>query len=154
MFQWWGKAWFYLWFTNLLVNQSAPLAFECIPWGLMDLNMTSLLKYSLNWSSCNSMSSLFQIFSLASASVESFWRLVLLLKTEVMKTFSISPFSMSSVSKVPAPFTHKTTFALIFLLPLIYLHADIAALQAGMQAIPPRLCDPNKIIAPELPTDI
>lgn len=80
IFQWWVKAWLYLWFTKLLVNQSAPSALGCIPWGLMDLSMTSLPKYSLNRFSYNSMSSLFQVFSLASASMESFWRLVLLVR--------------------------------------------------------------------------
>lgn len=136
-----------------MVNQSAPSALGCIPWGLMVLSMTSLLKYSLNSFSYSNMSSLFQIFSLASAFMEFFWRLVLLVKAEVIKAFSISAVSMSSVSRVPAPFTHRTTFALIFLFETDILACWYCGSPSWVQTIPPCLWDSNKTIVPEMPTD-
>lgn len=153
IFQWWGKAWLYLWSTDLLVNQSALSALGCIPWRLMDLIMTSLLKYSLDWFSCNSMVPWYRFSPWPLHPWNPLW-LVLPVKTEVMKAFSISPFSMSSVSRVPPSFTHRTTCALILLLPLILWHADVAALRAGIQTIPQCLYDPKKIVAPEVPMDL
>lgn len=43
------------------------------------------------------------------------------MKTETKKAFSISAFSVSSVFRVPAPFSSRHTFYLYFLLLLMYL---------------------------------
>jgi len=68
----------------------APSALGCVPPGPMDLYTSILFKQSMTWSSSTKgTSSLLQPFLLVSGIWNS-WRLVLVVKTEAKKTFSIS----------------------------------------------------------------
>lgn len=86
---------------------------RCILSGPLGLWTSSLFKGLLAWSSCSEgKSSSLQTSPLVS---------VLPVKTEVEKMFSTSAFSMSSVTRSPAPFSHGPTFSLVFFLLLIHL---------------------------------
>lgn len=106
-----------------------------------------------NWySSTKWKSSFLYIFSL----VRDSWGLALAVKTEAKKAFTNSAFSVSSVSRVPAPFSNRHRFSLNFLLLLMNLKKrflmcfmsldrfnskwDLAVLLAFLLALTTSLC--------------
>lgn len=92
-----------------------------IPSGPMDFFLSRLLACSLTWSSSTKDTySLLQPFPLVSGTWDS-WKLVLLTKTHPKKSFSISSFSISSVTRSAIPLSNGSTFSLVFLLSSTYL---------------------------------
>lgn len=97
----------------------------CIPAGPTELQISSLLLYSLTWSSSTKSSSFLPWpFSLASGTWDS-WRLVLLVRTEVKKVFSTSVFSLYQVTTSPLSLRRIPSFSLVFLLSLRYLQKPL-----------------------------
>lgn len=83
---------------------------RCITSELMTLQMSSLLSYSLTWSSSTkSTASLPQPFCLASGNFDS-WRPVFLVKSETKKAFSTSAFSLSCSTSSPISFSRGPHF--------------------------------------------
>ena len=92
-----------------------PSTFSCIPSAPVDLYMSSLLKYSLTYSSCTKgMYSLLQTFPLFSGISGA----GLASKDWGEKSVQYLSISMSSVIRTSAPFSSRPIFCLFFLLPL------------------------------------